>query len=93
VNILIPLRKNYRGGDINRDHRLSSLNTHMESRNKAINIAPKVDSNVSSGISPVGVEARKIHSRLRALVSFMMIVRQHRGSSRNTVDCVNQGQE
>jgi hypothetical protein len=63
MNILIPLRKNYRG-DINGDHRLCSLNTHMESRNKAINIAPKVDSNVSSGISPVSVEARKIHSRL-----------------------------
>ena len=64
MNILIPLRTNYKGGDINRDHRLSSLNTHMESRNKAINIAPKVDSNVSLGISPVGVEARKIRPGL-----------------------------
>jgi hypothetical protein len=63
MNILIPLRKNYRR-DINGDHRLSSLNTHMQARNKAINMAPKVVSNVSSGISlsPVGVEARKTHS-------------------------------
>ena len=64
MNILIRLHKNYRGGDINGDHRLSSLNAHMESRNKAINMAPKVVSNVSSGISPVGVMARKTHSGL-----------------------------
>jgi hypothetical protein len=36
----------------------------MESRNKAINMAPKVVSNVSTGISPVGVEARKTHFEL-----------------------------
>jgi hypothetical protein len=36
----------------------------MESRNKAINMAPKVVSKVSSGISQVGVEARKTHSGL-----------------------------
>jgi hypothetical protein len=73
MNILIPFRKNYRG-DINGDHRLSSLNTHMQARNKAINMAPKVVSNEPSAISAVGVEAKTITFSTVSLMCFMLIV-------------------